>query len=745
MIKVLLVCVSMIIVFTAQAKKIVVANSSELKMANSTAQPGDIIEMKEGEWSNITITLTCNGTKAKPITVKAATNGKVRITGFSKMNIGGNYLVINGLYFVNGYAGTDEVISFKANQKVANHCRLTNTIIDDFNNIKRLDENYWIALYGKNNRIDHCEFYNKKNMGVLLAVILDDEQSRNNNHSIDNNRFGIRIPLASNTGEIIRVGVSQHCEFTSSTKIVNNFFDKCSGETEIVSIKSCGNTVANNLFNECQGSVVLRHGNDNVVANNVFWGNNKPGTGGVRVINKGQWVVNNYFYKCRGEGFRSPLAIMNGVPNSPAHRYVQVTDAVIANNSFVGSSPIGLCIGSDAERTMTPDNVLFLNNLFYNKTDSIIYTQYDDFSGIKFWANYVSNSLQQSLPRGFEKNFISEQKLDIYGFAVVNTKTITIIPDTLQTKSLAKLGQKMATSAGFKNLTLLKTVLYSTKINAKSNWKKPAEAVKENIIVNCQNDTDVVNQLTLHKNNLLTINLTGTSYVFAKPIIIDGVVEFKSNGATIEFASNLDADYFILLKAGSNVTFTNINANLKNTSATNFIMSDSSGHTNHYDVVINNCTFSNYNGTFFKAAKTSVANRITINNSTFNNNNSLFDLSSETDKKGYYNVEQLHITNCSFTNNYGQVLNLARTGTDESTMGPLLQFTNNNITNCNNDIALFYLQGVQLTTIANNKFNNCNTNKTLLHYIDVVSAKHILQNNSLVNCGAILENKYVVK
>ena len=94
-----------------------------------------------------------------------------------------------------------------------------------------------------------------------MAVMLDDERSRQNNHSIDSNYFGIRKPLGCNGGEMIRVGVSQHCTFYSNTVIKNNFFEHCDGETEIISIKSCGNVVRNNVFKECQGAVVLRHRN----------------------------------------------------------------------------------------------------------------------------------------------------------------------------------------------------------------------------------------------------------------------------------------------------------------------------------------------------------------------------------------------------------------------------------------------------------------------------------------------------
>jgi poly(beta-D-mannuronate) lyase len=100
---------------------------------------------------------------------------------------------------------------------------------------------------------------------------------------------------------------------------------------------------------------------------NLFLGNGKAGTGGVRIINEGNWVLNNFFYRCRGEGFRAPLCIMNGVPNSPAFRYLPVKDALVANNSFVDCAPLGFCEGSDTERSQAPVNVLMVNNLIHNQ------------------------------------------------------------------------------------------------------------------------------------------------------------------------------------------------------------------------------------------------------------------------------------------------------------------------------------------------------------------------------------------
>ncbi len=303
MLKIFLVTCLLFVFISTNAETILVKDITELNKANSTAKPGDIIVLQNGNWYNVTIRLNCTGTKEKPIIFKAQTEGRVFITGNSTLFIGGSFIKVDGLYFTNGYSGKDAVITYRIDKKqVANNCRVTNCAINDFNNQKRLEENYWVAFYGKNNRLDHCSFVNKKNIGVLLAVILDDERSRENFHSIDHNYFGVRLPLASNGGEIIRVGVSEHCQYNSNTIIENNYFEHCDGETEIISIKSCKNNIRKNIFKECQGSVVLRHGNFNNVENNIFYGNNKEGTGGVRIINKGQWVTNNFFYKCRGCG-----------------------------------------------------------------------------------------------------------------------------------------------------------------------------------------------------------------------------------------------------------------------------------------------------------------------------------------------------------------------------------------------------------------------------------------------------------
>ena len=135
----------------------------------------------------------------------------------------------------------------------------------------------------------------------------------------------------------------------SNTTIANNLFEECNGEVEIISSKTNFNIIKNNVFYKSEGSVVTRHGNYVTVDGNYFIGDGvNDQFGGIRIINTGHWVINNLFYKIKGKNFRSPIAIMNGIPKSPLNRYNQVTDVVVAYNTFVDSdSPWQFGVGTN--------------------------------------------------------------------------------------------------------------------------------------------------------------------------------------------------------------------------------------------------------------------------------------------------------------------------------------------------------------------------------------------------------------
>ena len=104
---------------------------------------GDTVILKNGVWTDFEILLTGNGTESKPITLMAETTGKVILTGQSNLRLAGQYLVAKGLVFKDGYTPSSSVIEFRRNKNdLAYHSRVTEVVIDDFNNPDKRESDY---------------------------------------------------------------------------------------------------------------------------------------------------------------------------------------------------------------------------------------------------------------------------------------------------------------------------------------------------------------------------------------------------------------------------------------------------------------------------------------------------------------------------------------------------------------------------------------------------------------------------
>ena len=396
----------------ASAKDYLVDSPKAFKRIVKTLVAGDTVTLANGTYHDFEILLTGKGSKDNPITLTAQTKGKVILSGQSNLRLAGEYLMVSGLVFKNGYTPSSEVIAFRRNKTdFAYHSRVTETVIENYSNPDKREGDYWVALYGKHNRFDHNYLAGKRNKGVTLAVRLNDKNSQGNYHRIDHNYFGPRPIFGSNGGETLRIGTSHHSLSNSFTLVENNYFDRCNGEVEIVSVKSGKNRLRNNVFFESRGTLTLRHGNGNIIENNIFFGNGVDHTGGIRVINKDQIIRNNYLEGLTGYRFGSGLTVMNGVPNSPINRYHQVDNALITNNSLINVDHIQLAAGSDAERSAVPVNSRLADNLIYND-DQQPFTLFDDVSGIAFENNVANTQPLDKLSSGITKQAITLQRAD---------------------------------------------------------------------------------------------------------------------------------------------------------------------------------------------------------------------------------------------------------------------------------------------------------------------------------------------
>ncbi|MEM6326645.1 MAG: chondroitinase-B domain-containing protein, partial [Bacteroidota bacterium] len=151
-----------------------VTTAAELGTAIRASQPGDIVTMANGTWTDTAINFDTDGLPGDSITLRAETPGEVLLTGRSQLSIGGDYLKVDGLRFEGGALPDGApVIQFRrTSSDLANHSRLTNCTVIDYNPVSDQTEYKWVSVYGRFNRVDHCYFAGKTNEGALLVVWL---------------------------------------------------------------------------------------------------------------------------------------------------------------------------------------------------------------------------------------------------------------------------------------------------------------------------------------------------------------------------------------------------------------------------------------------------------------------------------------------------------------------------------------------------------------------------------------------
>lgn len=343
-----------------------VKNAEELHVLKP--QAGDTIILIGRDWQNSVLQLKGSGTKDAPIVFQVADPKKTKFSKNSNLIIDGTWLIADGFVFKDGFSMGKDVITFS---KKSSHCTLMNSGILHYNpNNKDIDYK-WVSLHGTHNTVINCEFTGKTHSGTTLVVWLNENP---NHHQILHNYFGHRPDLGKNGGETIRIGTSHWSMHSSKTLVKGNTFDNCDGEIEIISVKSCHNILENNLFFECAGTLTLRHGNDNIVRNNHFIGNNKANTGGIRIIGERHQVSNNHLYKLKGTSLRAPISVMNTVKNPELNEYFQVIDVQIDHNVILDCTE-GIVFGSGANttRVLTPKNLSVTSNTFLHVTTPLTF------------------------------------------------------------------------------------------------------------------------------------------------------------------------------------------------------------------------------------------------------------------------------------------------------------------------------------------------------------------------------------
>ena len=665
----------------ALARDMLVADQAQYKAAVKKAQPGDMIILADGEWRDFQIVFTGTGTAAKPIALTAETKGKVVITGQSNLRIGGRHLLVSGLVFKNGASPTDQVISFRRDSKtLATDSRVTETVIDGFSKSDRRAEDIWVALYGTGNRVDHSHFEGKTNAGVTLAVIRRAGGPLDNGHRIDHNYFGPRPPLGSNGGETIRIGTSEESLSDSHTIVERNIFDRTSGEVELVSVKSGGNIIRENLVLASQGAFVLRHGNGNLVERNIFFGKGVPDTGGVRVINRDQIVRDNYFEGLAGSSFKSAITVMNGVPNSVINRYHQVANARIEGNSLIDVARITLAAGADAERSAPPVGSKFERNLIVGAKGADPFRAEGEIGGIAFAGNVQAKVATPLLGAGVEQREVALERA-ANGLLYPTDPTLAAVgaPRDLKPVTREEVGASWyrgdAPEAAFGTGT-------TRPLSAGTSLAEAvADAKAGDTLALATGTYDVAAPLTVQRR------LTIAGAKNAKPVL--------------RVASSLAQ-----IAGGGGLRLENLAIDASAAPGEGALIAVEGGVAPNYSIALKGVSVrgpgkGRLDG--IAMAPGTFADDVTIADSDFSAMGVVVAATGEQEPKGWYPMERLTIAGSRFAG-VAMVADLLRKGTDESTFGPWFAMTGSSVADSGADGASLRISGAQHTDIAQNSF-----------------------------------------
>lgn len=703
---------------------VTVQDQNELKEAIRQASPGTEIIMADGVWKDVPIDFYGVGTAQQPITLRAETPGKVLIEGQSYLHLGGAYLVVSGLYFRNGYSPEGGVFQYRINSDtIANHCQITACVIDGFTQPNRWERDSWIAFYGKHNELDHCYIAGKSNDGATLMVYHKGNEHTNSYHKIYANYFGPRPRKGGPRAETIRFGGSETSMTSGRISVSNNFFEACNGEVEIISDKTRSNSFTGNIFYKCEGSLVMRHADYTTVDGNIFiGGDDSEFYGGIRVVNTGHWITNNYFYKIRGEEFRSPLAIMNGIPKSSLNRYKQVTDVVVAHNTWVDcKSPFQIGVGQNKAsasvlpkseiRSAPPIRTTIANNIIYNtQPDDSPVVNHDDMEGIKFKGNvidnggesysgsevlksadldmkqlngwlYVPTNSQEALSKVYAGYDFERIKTDLFGASRQDQNQVGAVVDMARAESFqldrSKYGPSWFTPNQKKDAPMVHQAAAGKLVEVLAEAKDGAVVELSDAVYELNEPLKINKEITLRAadESKPQINYAGAA----------GTPAFEMNpGGTVRLQN------IALSGQGDQLAFAPLAENMS--SAYKLFVQDSKIDGFRY---------------VLKASKGSFADSITFTNTTIQNCQNGLVLAA--DEKGDYNAEMVTFTECIFENVSENVIHFYRGGYDESTIGGFLTLRNNSFTRCGAKDAskmLIKTPGIINVHLLNNTFKN---------------------------------------
>ena len=386
----------------------IVSTVQQFKDAMAAMNPGDSVVVLDGNYNIGGLKITRGGSALKPIVIKSKNLFGAKIIGPTYFNTSYQSYVS-----YEGFAFNVDPVSTIFKMEGCNYVRITRNWFKMMNSSDTTQTSKWITIgdlwdseicNSHHNRIDHNLFDEKHDQGAWM--IIDGSHGTvpaiSQHDRIDHNIFRKNTPRVTNEKETIRLGVSDLSHKDAFAVVENNLFEDCDGDPEIVSVKSNCDTIRNNTFRRCLGTISLRQGNNSVIEGNFVFGEGKTaifngstiGCGGVRVYGLNHKIFNNYFEGLTGNKWDAACTLTNGdVTNTSTSlsSHFLPENVVFAFNTLINNiSNVEIGFDNGSSFGKAPINCVIANNIVSAASNPLIkYYSTTSLAGVSFQNNIM--------------------------------------------------------------------------------------------------------------------------------------------------------------------------------------------------------------------------------------------------------------------------------------------------------------------------------------------------------------------
>nr|AAC83384.1 chondroitinase B precursor [Pedobacter heparinus]1DBG_A Chain A, CHONDROITINASE B [Pedobacter heparinus]1DBO_A Chain A, Chondroitinase B [Pedobacter heparinus] len=404
----------------------VVASNETLYQVVKEVKPGGLVQIADGTYKDVQLIVSNSGKSGLPITIKALNPGKVFFTGDAKVELRGEHLILEGIWFKDGNRAIQAWKSHGPGLVAiyGSYNRITACVFDCFDEANSAYITTSLTEDGKvpqHCRIDHCSFTDKItfdqviNLNNTARAIKDGSVGGPGMYHRVDHCFFSNPQKPGNAGGGIRIGYYRND--IGRCLVDSNLFMRQDSEAEIITSKSQENVYYGNTYLNCQGTMNFRHGDHQVAINNFYIGNDQRfGYGGMFVWGSRHVIACNYFELSETIKSRGNAALYLN-PGAMASEHALAFDMLIANNAFINVNGYAIHFNPLDERRKeycaanrlkfeTPHQLMLKGNLFFKDKPYVYPFFKDDYfiAGKNSWTGNVALGVEKGIPVNISAN-----------------------------------------------------------------------------------------------------------------------------------------------------------------------------------------------------------------------------------------------------------------------------------------------------------------------------------------------------